>query len=258
MATVLPRVVPKTSRGDTPPLSGEAPPQQEHPFDGPYAIMKRFQAELSSLRVELQAEQRQRMADVSHLQREIVELREALAKERAERCTACEKVGAAQVTEAARSMKDVQELRAEAFAEIRKRTMARDFDLIKSQVSELIVHLDQEKGARIRGEQELGAKIKANEDGDNEFAQNVVRELDIQKQLLEQNTTNDKAFARNVMPRLLLAGQALLQSDGLVTSLTGNARPTTGGSAISNNTYPIKPTSSGSLIPVTEETDRIS
>lgn len=203
-----------------------------HPFDGPYAIMKGLNTELANLKAELKAEQQQRATEVKRLQDEVRGLQEALAKERSDRLAACDGLNKKLAAETARSEGALKAFDIQTSAALRQRALVEDFEALQKRVLELAKGLDDECKERQVKCDVLDSMITANTAADNKFAHQTVQDLQTQKELLEQNTANDKWFADVVLPRLLKAGQLLqagcgpsLPSNG---STMGNTPPMSG------------------------------
>jgi len=205
---------PVSARGQPPPLNGSFPPPKDnmsapHPFDGPYAIMKGLQVELGNLQAKVEWEQQQRAAEVQSLRDEVRLLREALAKERAERVGTTTSLSDKLASEIARHDKSLQVMHEQTSAALAARAMVDDLQNLGSRVKDLDESLRTEVEDRNKAFHNLDVRIDMNSQGDNEFAQQMTKEQSNLRQLLELNTSNDKVFAGWVEPRILMAGRLL-------------------------------------------------
>mmetsp|Transcript_142100 Transcript_142100/g.454234 ORF Transcript_142100/g.454234 Transcript_142100/m.454234 type:complete len:254 (-) Transcript_142100:53-814(-) len=224
--TTLPLVThgrPTSSRGGSGPAEPPHDRGSQHPFDTPFSIMQTMQADLIRLREDLRTEQFDRKAEVTGLKNELAELRGIMTRDEMKQQADYDSLQLALKDLRTKEEADWTNTRADMEAGFAKRTLVSDHGILSSRVDGCIQNVADSNDNFHKILSDLHRDIKANSDGDNDFAQHMKTEIASQREELDKNKANDQNFEDTVLVQLRMAGH-LLTGAG-----TSDRRATAGG-----------------------------
>uniref|UniRef100_A0A6U8VNG8 Uncharacterized protein n=1 Tax=Zooxanthella nutricula TaxID=1333877 RepID=A0A6U8VNG8_9DINO len=201
-------------------------PDGDHPFDTPFGIMRTMQAELFKLREELNQERQERKDEAKATKAEVQELRELLRKEEAKQQADHERLTKFAEDLAVKEEEDWRTTRRDMQAEFDLRCTVADFKALTSRVDTSFIAAESRISKLTTTLNDLEAQIKANSEGDSEFANAIKRELGEQRGRLDQNALNDQIFEDTVVAHLRMAGQLLQTAGTLERKMAARPPPT--------------------------------